>query len=123
MTLIKAEPSIFRQALGRLTPGIVKAQEDLTPPPTNRLYLPQAHRKAFDWDSTIVVGMRGVGKSLWTAALNDAKLRGLIRREWKMDIYESMDVRIAFGLDESDKYFPSSETLEQLLALQYEPRH
>ncbi len=116
------ESAIIRRALAHLTPGVVKAQENLAPPAAGRIYLPPAHRKAFDWDSSIVIGMRGVGKSLWTATLNSPKLRTMIQREWQMEGYQSMRVRVAFGLDESDKLFPAPETLENL-ATQVEPRH
>lgn len=103
-----------REALSRLTPGAVSAQENLHAPDAWRIYLPRSHRKAFDWDTSIVVGIRGAGKSLWTAALNDQATRTMLGREWSLDIYKQLTVRVAFGLSDDERLFPSSATLVEL---------
>lgn len=115
-------PDKVRAALSRLTPGVVSAQEDLVAPQAWRIYLPWSHRKAFDWDTSIVVGIRGAGKSLWTAALNNPALRAMLGREWSMNVYDRLHVRVAFGLSSDERLFPSAETLAHLVKV-FEPRH
>ncbi len=116
------QPDHIRTALARLTLGSVNAQENLVAPDARRLYLPWSHRKAFDWDTCIVIGIRGSGKSLWTAALNDLDLRQMLGREWSLDLYGKLRVRVAFGLSDAEDLFPSPETLAKLHSL-FESRH
>lgn len=57
------DPGSVRAALNRFPD--VAAQENLDQPPEiNRIYVPMGHQKALSLDATIVVGMRGAGKSV-----------------------------------------------------------
>ncbi|MBF0560916.1 MAG: hypothetical protein HQL37_02645 [Alphaproteobacteria bacterium] len=103
-----------REALRRLTPSFVKAQETFDPPEPNRLFLPKRHRNAFDWNSSVVVGIRGAGKSVWTAALTSERLRGIMAKEWRLDPLANTDVHVAFGQDTREELFPSADTLATL---------
>lgn len=110
-----------RDSLDRnLTTDLVSAKENLNPPKPSDLVLPQRHRRAFDWNSSVVVGMRGAGKSLWTAALSDPATRRIMAREWQMDSFRGMDVQVAFGQDFSGERFPEPDTLAVLMQ-HYQP--
>ncbi len=76
MKLDPFSPIPTREALARL-PDIA-AQEDLNPPPLTRVYVPVGHQRALSLDSTLVIGMRGAGKSLWTAVLQSDKHRSFV---------------------------------------------
>ena len=47
-------------------------------PEARFVYLPASHRKALEPNASVVVGMRGAGKSFWWAALQDSKIRSLV---------------------------------------------
>ena len=98
-----------------LTSDLVSAKENLKAPTPSDLVLPQRHRRAFDWNSSVVVGMRGAGKSLWTAALLDTATRQIMATEWRIDSFKNMDVHIAFGQDFSGERFPEPDTLATLV--------
>jgi hypothetical protein len=104
-----------------LTRDLVSAKENLTPPSASDLVLPQRHRRAFDWNSSVVLGMRGAGKSLWTAALSDPATRQIMATEWRIDSFRDMDVQVAFGQDFiSGERFPGPDTLAALVE-KYDP--
>ncbi|MBF0626583.1 MAG: hypothetical protein HQL91_00030 [Magnetococcales bacterium] len=105
-----------RRALSQLGEVSVNAQENLEIADSHQLYLPLRHKGAFAWDASVVVGMRGAGKSVWTAALNDAGIRGDMAQAWGLDQLNRLDVHIAFGQNLSERLFPSPDTLENLLA-------
>jgi hypothetical protein len=65
-----------RQALARLPE--LAAQENLIPPELERVYVPIQHAKALHLDASVVVGMRGAGKSWWTAVLAGDIHRGFV---------------------------------------------
>lgn len=104
-----------RIALQRLVDQPVKAQENLILAEPEMLFLPLRHKEALHWDASVVVGMRGAGKSVWTAALNDPTMRGVMARDWNLDQLRHVDVLVAFGQDVSDRLFPSPSTLADLL--------
>lgn len=110
-------PLPTREALARL-PDIA-AQENLTPPPLNRIYVPVGHQRALSLDSTVVVGMRGAGKSVWTAVL-----RSDTHRRFVAALVKSLDkavVQVGFGLDESNRQFPNAATLARIMASGVDP--
>ena len=94
-------PSETREALKRLPE--VAAQENLTPPSLAHVHVPLRHRNALGFDSTVVVGMRGAGKSLWTAALQADTHRPFIAGQLQLESLKKAVVRVGFGLDESNK--------------------
>ena len=112
-------PLLMREALERL-PDIA-AQEDLNPPPLARIYVPLGHQRALSLDSTLVIGMRGAGKSLWTAVLQSDKHRKFVADLVGMRALDSTVVEVGFGLDESNKSFPSAATLVTLVASGVDP--
>lgn len=107
-------PVPMREALERL-PNIA-AQEDLDPPPLTRIYVPLGHQRALSLDSSLVIGMRGAGKSLWTAVLQSQRHRDFVADLASLSALKSTEVRVGFGLDESNKRFPNAATLATLVA-------
>jgi hypothetical protein len=105
--------SEIREALGRLPD--VAAQESLNPPPLASVYVPLGHQKALSLDASVVVGMRGAGKSLWTAVLNSDQHRQFVAGLANTSVLGKATVRVGFGLDESSTHFPSSAVLAQLV--------
>ncbi len=101
----------------------VSAQEDLTPLQPEELYVPDSHTKALSLDSTVVVGMRGAGKSVWTAALFDDATRQHLVGAGAPTSLEDAHVRVGFSNDPHHGQHPDSETLGKLLEAGLEPRH
>jgi hypothetical protein len=77
------------------------------------LYVPPAHVKALRLDCHLVVGTRGVGKSVWTAALGDAHLRSALGQS--VPELERTEVRIGFSVDSRIEHYPDAATFAQLL--------
>ncbi len=111
----------LREALHNLPD--VSAQESLTPLQPGELYVPDSHTKALSLDTTVVVGMRGAGKSVWTAALFDDATRQHLVGAGAPTSLEDAYVRIGFSNDPNYGYHPDSETLRGLLEAGLEPRH
>ncbi|ANB78119.1 hypothetical protein AYM40_37775 (plasmid) [Paraburkholderia phytofirmans OLGA172] len=101
----------IRWALSRIEET---SQESLTPPPRNTLYMPSGHAKALSVNSSIVVGLRGTGKSYWTAVLNSPEHRAFVARAGRLPELQRTEVAVGFALDPSSQDFPSVETLARL---------
>lgn len=112
-------PLPMREALTRL-PNIA-AQEDLIPPPLTSLYVPIGHHRALSLDSTVVIGMRGAGKSFWTAVLQSDRHRKFVAARAGANALDRTLVRVGFGLDESNKSFPTAATLATLIKDGFDP--
>lgn len=111
----------LREALSEL-PN-VSAQEGLTPPSPNKLYIPDSHTKALSLDTTIVIGMRGAGKSVWTAALFDNEARKRLVGEGAPAILAKTHVRLGFSNDPITGKHPDSQILRTLQEQGLEPLH
>lgn len=111
----------LREALFHLPD--VSAQEDLAPPGPETLYVPASHTKALSLDTTVVVGMRGAGKSVWTAALFDDEARHRLVGAGAPAALANTHVRVAFSNDPRTGRHPDSETLGNLLEQGLAPRH
>ncbi|MES2320653.1 MAG: hypothetical protein V4633_00140 [Pseudomonadota bacterium] len=108
----KFSASTIREALSQIDET---SQESLKPPKKNTLYLPMGHIKALNLSSSIVVGMRGSGKSYWTAVLASESHRRHIAKAARIPDLESATVSIGFALDPSSEEFPDAPTLAALL--------
>ena len=82
-------------------------------PELKQLYLPPAHVKALRLDCHIVIGSRGVGKSVWTAALASAELRKALGSS----VPELERTEVGIGFAETDRIddYPDGSTFAQLL--------
>ncbi|WP_423371377.1 hypothetical protein [Burkholderia sp. LMG 32019] len=90
------------------------SQESLRPPNRNTLYMPASHAKALGLSSSVVVGMRGSGKSYWTAVLNSTEHRNYVARAGRLPELLKTDVAIGFALDPSSEEFPTPMELSNL---------
>ncbi len=82
-------------------------------PDLKNLYVPPAHIRALRLDCHLVIGARGVGKSVWTAALNDPKLRTILGSTVKE--LEYTEVRIGFSESPNINDYPDAATFSSLL--------
>lgn len=88
-------------------------------PPQEHLYVPPTHLKALRPECQLVVGTRGVGKSVWTAALNDHALRG--RLGSSIPKLDQAEIRIGFSERPASDHYPDAATLAQLMSVGTEP--
>lgn len=82
-------------------------------PEIRHLYVPPAHIKALRLDCHLVIGARGVGKSVWTAALNDPSLRKALGSTVKE--LEHADVRVGFSEKPNIDAYPDAATFSDLM--------
>jgi hypothetical protein len=102
-----------RQALAELPE--LAAQEDLTAPELKRVYVPAQHAKTLDLDASVVVGMRGAGKSWWTAVLASETHRKFVSEQLHGSSLARVTARVGFGLNDTEADFPRPETLGALV--------
>ncbi len=88
-------------------------------PPREYLYVPPAHLKALRPECQLVVGTRGVGKSVWTSALGDLGLRKLLGSS--IPQLDQADIRIGFAERPNPDHYPDSDTFAQLIDQGAEP--
>jgi hypothetical protein len=93
----------------------VAATEGDRPPAIQDVYVPSNHSSALSLESSIVIGMRGAGKSFWSSALTDEKLRRYIASKAKLAELEAVAVYRGFG-ESHGVDFPKSQTLKALLS-------
>lgn len=106
-------PLAARHSLARLPE--LAAQESLTPPEQAVVYVPAQHAKALHLDASVVVGMRGAGKSWWTAVLASDAHRGFVSGQLHGSSLARVKARVGFGLDDTEAEFPRPETLGDLV--------
>ncbi|AUX71981.1 hypothetical protein SM114_03825 [Erwinia pyrifoliae] len=81
-------------------------------PALENLYVPPAHLKALRPECVLVVGSRGVGKSVWTAALADPQLRKVIGSN--IPELDSAEIHIGFSERPNNQDYPDADTFKQL---------
>lgn len=84
-----------------------------TTPDLKHLYVPPAHIKALRLDCNLVIGARGVGKSVWTKALGSTELRAALGSS--IPELDSTKVYIGFAETPAIDEYPDAETFAQLL--------
>lgn len=82
-------------------------------PDLKHLYVPPAHIKALRLDCHLVIGTRGVGKSVWTAALGSSELRKALGSS--VPELDHAEVRIGFAETPRIDDYPDADTFSQLL--------
>ena len=103
----------IRQALIDLPD--TSAWETLAPPKPAEIYIPQLHNKALLQDVSIVEGMRGAGKSFWTAVLADDGTRKLVAGVARIQNLDKLIVKIGFGLSLENQDFPTATRISELM--------
>lgn len=101
----------IRDALSRIEDT---SQESLAPPPRSTMYIPPGHAKALSLSSSVVIGLRGTGKSYWTAVLNSKVHREQVARAGRLPELSRTEVSVGFALDPSSQDFPSTPVLSRL---------
>jgi len=119
MTAIAFDAKEARSALA-LLPELA-AQESLKPPELARMYVPSRHARALHLDASVVVGMRGAGKSWWTAVLASEKHLHFVSEQLPGSSLGRVTARVGFGLDETELDFPMAETLGSLIGRGIDP--
>jgi hypothetical protein len=87
---------------------------DTIEPDPQTLFTPSGHRNALDPDTTVVLGGRGVGKTVWFKALQDRSLREIAARDYRLDRLNQVDTLAGFGASLSSQY-PSPRRLHVLV--------
>lgn len=82
-------------------------------PDLRHLYVPPAHVKALRPDCHLVIGTRGVGKSVWTAALGSTEMRKALGSS--VPELDRAEVSIGFAETERIDNYPNPGTFAQLL--------
>lgn len=91
-------------------------QFDERPPEPRFLYVPTAHIRALSFDTMLVQGIRGAGKSLWSAALQSPAHRAQIANVLGPRVLdEQTEVVSGFGAAKDPDSYPGSAALEKLL--------
>lgn len=89
-----------------------------TPKP-GTLYIPLAHRKALTREAVLVIGARGVGKSFWTAALDDPAL--LLQIGTTVPELVNTTIQIGHAAKLNLQHYPDPDTFKALLGAGHEP--
>lgn len=119
MKLLSADVTSLRAAISDLPD--VAAQESLEPPPLQRVYVPPSHQRALSLEASVVVGMRGAGKSLWTAVLANDQHRQFVASLAGSRGLGQSTVRVGFGLDDTNVHFPNADTLGSVVSAGVDP--
>jgi hypothetical protein len=104
----------IRQALIELP--LTSAWENLEPPRPSEIYIPLLHDKALLQEVSIVEGMRGAGKSFWTAVLADDVTRSLVAGVANIHKLNSLIVKVGFGLSLENESFPTAKRIDSLMS-------
>lgn len=105
------DPGKVRQAIIQALPE--DSSYSGSAPPIEHLYIPPAHLKALRLESQLVIGTRGVGKSVWTSALADTALRQHLGAE--IPELEKTDIQIGFKELPDPSLYPDADTFASLL--------
>jgi hypothetical protein len=106
----------FRDA-SQLRDGLISINPDVShratePPAPSEIYTPPHHVSALDPDNSLVVGIRGAGKSFWAGALGDKDAKEVAAAAYPRLALEKYIVSYGFtGFEGSEA--PSPETLQQ----------
>lgn len=87
--------------------------------PLEHLYVPPTHLKALRPECQLVVGTRGAGKSVWTAALSDIRLREALGSS--VPELDRSTISIGFAERPAVEEYPDADTLSSLLDAGHEP--
>ena len=110
---------VLRQALAGLPEGT--SHGDVVLSVTN-VYLPRSHLKAMDPDASVVVGMRGAGKTFWWQALQNSDVRLLVGKSELSRLTDATEVKVGFGVSAKPEDYPSKDVLANLLTDNVDPR-
>lgn len=121
MTDLAINPGVVRRAMHSAVGPEIPLHGKVAPA---FLYLPRLHAEALRFDTAVVRGSRGSGKSLWWEALQSPAHRAVIQNlldQKLIGLDERTVVTPGFGIQPDINYHPRLDVLSSLLP-RYEPR-
>jgi hypothetical protein len=111
---------VLREAMASFSPASkVEPNEPVGP---DRVFTPESHRSVLDLSRQLVVGNRGMGKSLWTHALTDTTVRRRVADIYAQPQLKKINVVIGFnGAEKTDVISPTPGSIERALDGGYNP--
>jgi hypothetical protein len=108
----------LREAMAGLSPAPkVEPNAKVT---VDRVFTPDSHRAVLDLSRQLVVGNRGMGKSLWTHALTDEGVRTLVANTYNQPHLLKTKVVIGFnGSDKAADVAPTRDSIARAIAAGY----
>ena len=106
-------PELRRDLINALPADVAQESEEIS---LTQLYVPWSHSKALRLESSLVIGDRGVGKSVWSQALQNLAQQD--RNEILPDdlFPYRLQVRPGFGTALKHDNYPDSEEFENMLS-------
>jgi len=84
--------------------------------------VPPSHARALDPENSLVVGIRGAGKSFWWSALIDENHRQFVIKAFpETGLPQSVQIGPGYGVGSRPSSFPGKDTIENLTA-SFDPR-
>ena len=115
---------VFSTRIDEIRDGLALSIPDSgDPPQPHFLYAPTSHGPALDPQTTIVCGIRGAGKSVWTRALSNSDYRGIIEKALpRASLNQKWSVKTAFDEADNTANHPNAEIIDDLLSKGTKPR-
>ncbi|WEZ83665.1 hypothetical protein P6U16_02270 [Rhizobium sp. 32-5/1] len=108
------EMQVLRETMASFSPASkVEPNETVGP---DRVFTPESHRSVLDLGRQLVVGNRGMGKSLWTHALIDPTVRSRVADVYGQSQLKKTKVVIGFnGSEKAHLIAPTPDSIERAL--------
>lgn len=115
---VQIDYSAIREAMASLKPASrVEPNENVNP---DRVFTPEGHRAVLDLSRQLVVGNRGMGKSLWTHALINPQVREQAAKAYNQPRLTKTEVIIGFnGSDKTAVVAPTIDAISRALGEGY----
>lgn len=115
---------VFSNCINQIREGLASSIPDSGDAPQPRfLYAPTSHGPALDPQTTIVCGIRGAGKSVWTKALSNTDYRAIIEKALpRASLTPNWSVKTAFNEADDTANHPNAEIIDDLLGKSIKPR-
>ena len=110
MTTTMPLADLRRDLIDALPADVAQESEEI---PATQLYLPWSHARALRLESSLVIGARGVGKSVWSQTLQDPEQRKILPDN--LFPYR-LQVSPGFGTAFKHNNYPDPETFENMLS-------
>lgn len=110
--------AVIRNVMAAFSPAPKIEPNDHVPP--DSVFTPYSHRAVLDPGRQLVVGNRGMGKSLWTHALTNPEVRNRVASVYGQPSLNKTDVVIGFnGADKLSAVAPTRNAIERALSAGY----
>lgn len=110
----------LRDTMAKFSPASKVEPNEMVGP--DRVFTPESHRSVLDLNRQLVVGNRGMGKSLWTHALLDVDVRNRVAAVYNQPQLKKTEVLIGFnGSEKALPIAPTPKAIEQVLSEGHSP--